>query len=308
MIRINILCKSLRSILSSQREIFENHSGISIRKTIKAPPIKIQGIKTKLVRFIAENVKWTGNGRWIEPFLGSGVVLFNMAPDKALAAESNVHIIQLYKAIQENKMNGKSVRMFLESEGQKLQEQGESYYYEVRERFNQNQDSFDFLFLNRACFNGMMRFNSKGEFNVPFCKKPNRFAKPYVTKITNQIEWARSLISARSKWIFEAKDWRQTVSQAGRDDFIYLDPPYYGRHTDYYDAWNEQQMQELAKFLANTECRFMLSLWYENKYRKNDDIQRYFAGFEIAKCEHFYHIGPTESLRNKMTEALIINR
>ena len=142
---------------------------------IKVPPIKTQGIKTKLVRFISENLDWSGKGKWVEPFLGSGVVLFNISPKKALATESNIHIINLYKSIQNNEITSIQVKKFLECEGLKLEKQGDSYYYKVRDRFNDNNDPLDFLFLNRSCFNGLMRFNSKGKFNVPFCKKPKDF-------------------------------------------------------------------------------------------------------------------------------------
>ncbi len=52
----------------------------------KAPPIKSQGIKTKLAPFILGSIRWDGKGKWIEPFVGSGAVLFNAAPERALAA------------------------------------------------------------------------------------------------------------------------------------------------------------------------------------------------------------------------------
>lgn len=75
----------------------------------------------------------------------------------------------------------------LTEEGTKLLDSNGEYYYEVRYRFNLENNPLDFLFLGRSCFNGMMRFNKKGGFNVPFCKKPNRFAQALVTKITNQV-------------------------------------------------------------------------------------------------------------------------
>ncbi|MFQ5651644.1 MAG: DNA adenine methylase, partial [bacterium] len=68
---------------------------------VVVPPLKCQGIKTKLVSFIATTVKWHGQGKWIEPFLGSGVVLFNINPERALVSDTNKHIIQFYRDIQE---------------------------------------------------------------------------------------------------------------------------------------------------------------------------------------------------------------
>jgi DNA adenine methylase len=62
---------------------------------VKIPPIKCQGIKTKLVDFIRDNIVWNKQGNWIEPFLGSGVVAFNIGPEKAVLSDTNKHIIQL---------------------------------------------------------------------------------------------------------------------------------------------------------------------------------------------------------------------
>jgi len=272
---------------------------------IKAPPIKNQGIKTKLVKFIAENITWSGKGKWLEPFLGSGVLLFNLEPQRALVTDSNIHIIKFYKEIQSREITSEKVRAFLEKEGKTLLKNGEDYYYEVRKRFNETGSSYDFLFLNRACFNGVMRFNSKGKFNVPFCRKPKRFAKQYITKITNQVEWLSNLMESK-KWKFEVMDWKKAVKEANENDFIYLDPPYFGRHTNYYDVWTEFDLIDLAKFLQNTKCGFALSLWYQNRYRKNEYVDKLFSDFTIKKYEHFYHVGSKESLRNSMTEALIV--
>ena len=63
----------------------------------KAPPVKIQGIKTKLVPFIRKNITWTRNhsGAWIEPFMGSGVVGLNMRPRRAIMADSNQHLVRI---------------------------------------------------------------------------------------------------------------------------------------------------------------------------------------------------------------------
>lgn len=64
------------------------------------PPIKCQGIKTKIVPFIKEKVERNTDGVWIEPFVGTGVVAFNMAPQKAILCDKNQYIIALYQGIQ----------------------------------------------------------------------------------------------------------------------------------------------------------------------------------------------------------------
>ena len=163
----------------------------------KAPPIKTQGIKTKLVSFIASPVAWDWNGVWIEPFLGSGAVLLNIQPPRALAADSCVHVINFYQALQSGGITAARVEAFLVTEGEILRTEGAAHYYAVRDRFNDTGNPLDFLFLSRACFNGLIRFNQKGEFNTPFCKKPERFSRAYITKICNQVRWAGNVIGGR---------------------------------------------------------------------------------------------------------------
>lgn len=274
-----------------------NHVGV--------PPIKCQGIKTKLVDFICSNISWEGKGRWVEPFLGSGVVLFNVAPKRALVSDSNCHIINLYKDIQSGKLNSYETRQYLACEGDKLLHEGETYYYEVRERFNETKSSMDFLFLNRSCFNGVMRFNKKGNFNVPFCRKPDRFRQAYITKIVNQIQWLSDIMRDK-EWVFECSNWKDILSKCEKDDFVYLDPPYIGRHTDYFNSWNETDAVDLALITRNLPCGYALSMWRENKYRYNDHLDQCWGGLQMVSFKHFYHVGSTENLRNEMEEVLVI--
>ena len=149
---------------------------------VGVPPLKIQGIKTKLVPFIMNSISWDGQGTYFEPFMGSGVVGFNIAPRKAIFSDTNPYIIKFYNDLQSGKINEKIAREFLEKESVKLSAtppDKTSYYYEVRDRFNKEHSSLDFLFLQRSNFNGMMRFNNQGNYNVPFGRKPERFKKSF---------------------------------------------------------------------------------------------------------------------------------
>ena len=158
------------------------------------PPIKIQGIKTKIVPLIQKSVSLSNDSVWIEPFMGSGVVGFNIAAKEAIFADTNPYIIDFYNQIKEGHITSYKVRAFLEHEGKLLEAGDSDYYYCVRERFNEHHDALDFLFLNRACFNGMIRFNRNYEFNVPYGHKPQRFSKAYVTKIVNQVKYVEDML------------------------------------------------------------------------------------------------------------------
>lgn len=271
------------------------------------PPIKCQGIKSKLVPFIFRNIRWDDRfgGRWIEPFVGSGVVALNLAPQRALLADTNVHIISLYCAIQRGDVTAATVREHLVREGKILERLGAEHYYAIRDRFNASGDHLDFLFLNRSCFNGVMRFNRHGGFNVPFGHKPQRFSPAYITNVCNQVSWVARQMRGKD-WTFAAMDWRTTLADVSVDDFVYLDPPYVGRHADYFTQWDAVAAKELAASVRRLSCGFALSMWKENRYRRNEHLDAEWTSFEIRTFDHFYHVGSMEELRNAVREALVI--
>ena len=71
---------------------------------VHVPPIKIQGIKTKIVPLIRENVMLSCDTGWVEPFMGSGVVGFNVAGRRAVFADINPHIIGFYNQLKETRL------------------------------------------------------------------------------------------------------------------------------------------------------------------------------------------------------------
>ena len=245
-------------------------------------------------------------GLWIEPFLGSGSVVLNVMPKRAFLADTNPHLVRFYQAVKDGEVDGAKTRKFLEHEGKLLSQKGEEHYYYIRERFNSTGNPLDFLFLNRSCFNGVIRFNKQGKFNVPFGHKPQRFAPAYVTKIVNQVTRFHTA-SRLFDWQFICQDYRKTISMAEGGDFIYCDPPYVGRHVDYYHDWSASSEQSLHSELKNTCARFLLSTWHSNQHRKNPFLQMLWSEFTVSTQEHFYHVGAREANRKPMLEALIMN-
>ena len=195
--------------------------------SIIIPPIKSQGIKTKLVPWINDVILHSGidfqNANWIEPFFGTGVVGLNtIVGGNRIVGDTNPHIISFYKSIQNGNITPQNMRTYLEVEGKVLcesEEDGYVHFREVKNRFNTKHSSFDFVFLSRAGFNGMMRFNRKGEWNIPFCKKANRFAPAYITKICNQIKESSKVIN-RYDWTFYNQDFIETINMAQEGDVI----------------------------------------------------------------------------------------
>ena len=270
------------------------------------PPIKTQGIKTKLVPLIDECCSLEPSSVWVEPFMGSGVVGFNLARENAIFADTNPHIINFYNSLKRSQITPQEVREFLEEEGENLLKEDAAYYYRVRERFNNYHNPLDFLFLNRACFNGMIRFNKSFDFNVPYGHKRQRFSKSYITKIVNQVAFVKRRID-QNNWMFKCQSFEQTLTGLSENCFIYCDPPYIGRNVDYYDSWDICKEQQLCSLLKKMPVRFILSTWDHNSFRKNEYINSLWGFCQKITQEHFYHIGGLEKNRNPMTEALLVN-
>lgn len=271
------------------------------------PPIKSQGIKTKLVPWIQALVP-SVKGRWIEPFLGTGVVAFNSGFRKALIGDINPHLIGFYQAVKDGLITPSSVREFLEREGKLLEtadDKGYAHFRAVRDRFNKHFSPLDFLFLSRTGFNGMMRFNRKGEWNIPFCQNPQRFKPAYVTKIVNQVHDVACLMSP--EWRLHVGTFEEIIKEATADDIIYCDPPYIGRYVDYYSGWTADNEHRLYELLSTTPARFIMSTWHHNDYRSNEFVDKLWGKFNVITRDHFYHSGGKIENRRSIVEALIFN-
>ncbi len=277
------------------------------------PPLKSQGIKTKLISWINDIVLKSGvdiNSNWIEPFFGTGVVGFNSPlTGKFIVGDTNPHTINFYNEIKSKVITPFLMRKYLEEENillSQADEDGYKHFRDVRNRFNKEHNPYDYIFLSRAGFNGMMRFNSKGEWNVPFCKKSNRFSPAYIAKICNQIDSVSKIIQ-KKHWEFNNDSFCQTIIKAKEGDIIYCDPPYLGRYVDYYNGWKLEDEELLFKLLNETKAKFILSTWHHNDFRKNEMIDKFWKKFNIVTSNHFYHNGGKIENRHSMVEALVFN-
>ena len=250
-------------------------------------------------------------GNWMEPFLGTGVVAFNSGYKKAILNDTNPHIIIFYKGVQQKIITAPLMKRYLEQEGEilsKADNNGYEHYLKVRTRFNSGEYSpYDFIFLSRAGFNGMMRFGSKGNWNIPFCKKPDRFAQAYITKITNQLSTVSKIIQPEPEWIFYNRSFADIIPIATENDFIYCVPPYYGRYVDYYNGWTDKDEELLFHLLSQTKAKFVLSTWHHNDWRENDMVNKFWKKFNIITKDHFYHNGGSVENRRTVVEALVCN-
>ena len=272
------------------------------------PPIKCQGKKTKLVSHIKElySKLKLDNSVYYEPFMGSGIVGFNIEPERAIFSDNNPYIIKFYNSIKSNEIDLDTIRIFLEEEGKKLLESGKDYYNLVRDRFNKDGNILDFLFLNRCCFNGLMRFNRNGKFNVPYCKKDDKLSSDYIDKIIDQVKKVKELLDRHPDWQFICSDWKDIVKNAKEEDIIYCDPPYLGLFSTYYTEYDINNEKELQDFLNNIcKSKWIYSSWKENKDKTNEFILDLIGKYDSIDIEHRYQIGSKNEYRNKVVEILI---
>ncbi|WP_426578395.1 DNA adenine methylase [Xenorhabdus stockiae] len=158
--------------------------------------------------------------RLVEPFAGSCAVMMNTDYPAYLVADANADLIDLYQTVKTDcdRFTKSAAHWFSYFKER-------SDFYELREIFNTQRDTFNdslrwsglFLFLNRHCFNGLCRYNGKGEFNVPF----GHYKKPYFP--ASEI-WAFADKSQRAS--IHHADWQDTLIQVEHGDVIYCDPPY----------------------------------------------------------------------------------
>ena len=269
-----------------------------------------------LLPWIMQSLSWDGKGIWFEPFLGSGAVGFNVAPQRALFSDNNVHIIDFYKAIQSKEITAEDVYDFLSVEGEKLAQttvNEDSYYYTVRDRFNEEGGLLDFLFLCRANFNGLMRFNSKGGFNSPFCHRPYRYhtgTKPtgLTTRIASQVRDLETLMEGKD-WTFISYDFGELLTfpeMISEEDFVYCDPPYISTNTTYYDTWDEQDAVDLARVVKGLPCGWAVSMLVSKHGEMNPHMEDWVGFSQVITTEHTFRVGPKVENRPLVIEGLIV--
>lgn len=273
------------------------------------PPIKIQGKKTKIVPKIMEIADGLLSEHpeidtWVEPFLGSGVVAFNCPGriKKVIVNDINPHIIKFYKGIADGTITPDRIRGVFDIHNQNLLKDGYDYYNRIKDRFNRSFDTMDFLFLTRTGFNGVMRFNNSGKWNVPFCKLNNRLSKNVIDDLASSVDELSRLFKSK-EFIFYNKSFEEVIESAPENSIFYCDPPYYGLQVQYFKGWGKEDEIRLNEMLKDK--MFIYSTWLEDGIRENMMINEYWGEYEIEGKKHKYNVAEKAEKRNQVTEGLI---
>jgi DNA adenine methylase len=178
-------------------------------------PIKWAGGKSKSLHRILPEL--TGK-RLLEPFLGSSVVSLNVSQEIILANDFNKDLIFLFNAIKNDLKELTEYIEILFRDGNRKE-----YYLNCREEFNRETNDIKraayFVYLNRHCFNGLCRYNSKGGFNVPFGKY-STITPPIKELVLAHEEFSRKDIT------FFNLDFLEFLEKSLPGDVVYCDPPY----------------------------------------------------------------------------------
>lgn len=273
------------------------------------PPIKIQGKKTKIVpkiMEIANNLldEHPEIDTWVEPFLGSGVVAFNCPNHikNVIVNDINPHIIKFYKGIADGVITPESVKKEFEIHNQRLLTDGADYYNEIKNRFNESFETMDFLFLTRTGFNGVMRFNGSGKWNVPFCKLNNRLSNTVINDLVSSVQELSHLFGTKT-FTFYNKSFEGVLEASPENSIFYCDPPYYGLQVQYFKGWNKEDEIRLNEMLKGKV--FIYSTWLNDGKKDNPMISEYWSDFEVEGKSHKYNVAEKSSQRNQVTEGLI---
>lgn len=268
-------------------------------------------------------VKWAGGKRSIidklislspekyntyyEPFVGGGAMLYELQPKKAVINDYNSELMNVYECIKDE---NKFANMCSELNRHETNH-SEEYYYKIRDldkdkkKFNKLADykrAARTIYLNKACFNGLYRVNSKNEFNVPSGKK---------TKVNTYDGPNLGIIHCLLNF-FDIKllstDFAESVKNAKKGDFIYFDPPYDSDTTTFnsytengFGKEEQKRLAEVFKELDKRGCFVMLSNYNTSL------IKELYEGYNFNYVEAQRNIGASAKNRGKVEEVIITN-
>lgn len=265
------------------------------------PIVKWVGGKRQLMFELLKNMPKSYN-RYFEPFIGGGALFFELQPTNAYISDMNEELINLYNVVKND--------VYELIEELKKHEISKEYFMNIRnidrtknyKKWSNIQKASRFIYLNRTCFNGMYRVNSKGEFNVPF----GNYKNPRIIDERNLINCSNLL----QKTEIRNADFSEILNYVQNGDFVYFDPPYvplnetssFTSYTkDGFDIDMQFKLREVCDELDSKGVKFMLSnsdTKFVNELYENYNIKKVFASRQI---------NANPNGRGKITEVLVKN-
>ena len=291
---------------------------------IAKPFLKWAGGKTQLIEEIKNNlpeIVFREPFTYIEPFVGSGAVLFwllNHFPNmkKAVINDINKELIDTYDTIANSPQQLISVLEDLQNKYYILEDEEakKNFYYEKRTLFNIKSEekliqSALFIFLNRTCFNGLYRVNRKNEFNVPI----GSYKRPLICDKENILAVSRAL----QKVEILCGDFEQTINYTESNTLFYFDPPYKPlSETSSFNAYAKDNFDDKEQIRLRDFCNKLNELnhyWIlsnsdvRGKDKNNHFFDDLYANYEIKRVLAKRSINANPEKRGVLNELLITN-
>jgi DNA adenine methylase len=293
---------------------------------IAKPFLKWAGGKTQLINDIEKALpkdisedKFT----YIEPFVGSGAVLFWMLNnfkklEKAVINDINEDLINTYKIIASRPKELISILEIIQNEFHALESNENNkklYYYKKRELFNtrneeQSEQAALFIFLNRTCFNGLYRVNRKDEYNVPMgsYKRPTICDKENILAVSNILQRVEILCG----------DFEQTLDFASENSLFYFDPPYKPlSETSSFNSYAKDEFNDEEQIRLRDFC-YKLDVLNHTWILSNSDVKGkvendsffddLYSEFTIQRVDARRSINANPEKRGALKELLITNQ
>lgn len=292
---------------------------------IAKPFLKWAGGKTQLINEIQKVLpsKFTQSKfTYIEPFVGSGAILFwmlNNFPkmEKAVINDINKDLINAYKIIASKPKELISVLEMLQNEYHSLDlndVEKKAYYYEKRAIYNtrnteKTTQAALFIFLNRTCFNGLYRVNKSNGFNVPMgsYKKPMICDKANILATSNALQKVEILCG----------DYQKTIDFSDQDSLFYFDPPYKPlSETSSFNAYAKDEFNDFEQIRLRDFCSKLDLLGHQwilsnSDVKGKDPTDNFFddlySDFNINRVDAKRSINANPAKRGVLSELLITN-
>lgn len=227
-----------------------------------APFVKWAGGKRQLLDKISERIPRIYNN-YFEPFIGGGAVLLELQPRKAIINDINASLINAYRTIASNPQEFIEIIRKIDSE---IGEDGKTYYYSLREHYNDKliKEEFDaelaalFVFINKHCFNGLYRVNAKGLFNVPYNNsKKSSINEESIMAVSEYLKNVTIMLG----------DFEEACKGAKNGDLVFFDSPYAPLNPTSFESYTKEGFdidshERLAKLfddLTKKGCYCMLT-------------------------------------------------
>jgi len=258
------------------------------------PFLRWAGSKRKLIKHLRPFLPTTWN-RYYEPFLGGGALFFFLGPSKAEISDVSPSLIATYRSVRRDS------ELILEL--LRPLKPNKATFDRIRRRTPKDsaEQAAQFIFLNKACWNGLYRVNSQGIFNVPF-------GRPKTDFVINEENFRRCAAQLRKREVsVKHQDFEAIADRVTEGDFVFLDPPYVTSHNmngfvDWNEclfSWKDQvRLAAMAKKLAKRGANVLIT------NADHPDVRELYTGFGSSRFTRISTLASDKTQRKATSEAI----